>query len=119
MTDEEFVIPKKLIPALKDVVHDLVVGNFAKLEADGRAGRLTASELRQVLEDYGRTFIDLPDEAFEVGGGAVPLANEEETWGVDLDLWTAEEGQSDLTLTMTVRNTDKGIVIEIDDLHAL
>lgn len=119
MTEEEYAIPKKLIPALKDVVHELVVGNFAKLEADGRAGRLSAEDLRQVLEDYGRTFVDLPDEAFEVGGGAVPLANENETWGVDLDLWTKEEGQSDLTLTMTVRDTDKGIVIEIDDLHVL
>ena len=119
MTDEEYAIPKKLIPALKDVVHELVVGNFAKLEADGRAGRLSAEDLRQVLEDYGSTFIDLPDKAFEVGPGAIPLANEEEAWGVDLDLWTAEEGPSDLTLSMTVRDTEKGIVIEIDDLHAL
>jgi len=115
---KEFSIPKKLIPALRDVVHELVVGNFAKLEADGRAGRLSAKDLQQVLEEYGRTFIDVPDEAFEIGD-AYPVENEKDTWAVDLDLWTLEEGRSDLTLTMTVRETDKGIMIEIDDCHML
>lgn len=114
----EFTIPKELIPALRDVVHELVVGNFAKLEADGRAGRLTAKDLQQVLSDYGRTLIDLPDEELNVGD-AFRLENEENAWGVDLDLWTAEEGRSDLTLRMTVRKADKGVLIEIDDLHML
>ncbi|HKY26733.1 MAG TPA: hypothetical protein VJM12_02170 [Pyrinomonadaceae bacterium] len=113
------MIPKELIPALKDLVHELVAGNFRKLERDGRAGRLTAKDLHHVLEGYGRTLIDLPDEAFQIGEAYPIEGKEDQYWAVDLDLWTLEEGRSDLTLTLTVRTTDKGVLTEIDDLHAL
>lgn len=42
-------VPPDLIPALRELVHELVIGNignYAGLEADGRAGRLTAEEIR-------------------------------------------------------------------------
>lgn len=60
----------------------------------------TSNDLQQVLEEYGGTFIDLPDEAFEIGD-AFPLENEKDTCGVDLDLWTLEEGR--------VRDTISGV----------
>ncbi len=48
--------------------------------------------------------------------GAVPRR-----WGVRVDLWTAEEGRSDLTLELTLVEGDGGgePAVEIDDLHVL
>jgi hypothetical protein len=39
-------------------------------------------------------------------------------WSVRFDLWTADEGRSDLTLELTVEETDP-LKIELDDLHVL
>jgi hypothetical protein len=113
------VIPEKLRPALKDLVNELINGNYAKLEADGRAGRLTAQDLKNRLTEYGRTFIPLPDAAFDQGDTYTLVDGDGKSYGVDLDLWTTEEGKSDLTLQLTVRDTGTAIVPQIDDLQVL
>ena len=86
------MIPKKLISSLRDLVHELVIGNFAKLETDGRIGRLNATDLEHVLKRYGRTFIELPDEAFQVDEAYPLKGSKGQSWAVDLPLWTAKEG---------------------------
>jgi hypothetical protein len=47
------------------------------------------------------------------------LKGQPRTWAVALDLWTAEEGRSDLTLSATVTAVGHNIDVEIDDLHVL
>ena len=59
------MIPHKFRRPLKDLVDQLITGNYAKLEADGRAGRLSAEDLKSVLTDYNRTFIPLPESEFD------------------------------------------------------
>jgi hypothetical protein len=107
-----------MVQALKALVHELVAGNFATLAADRRAGRLTAEELANAVANYGRTLIDLPDAAFETAD-VIPLAGQATAWAVDLDLWSVEEGQSDLTLSVTLQLTPDGVLTSIDDLHVL
>lgn len=113
------MIPHKFRRPLKDLVDELIKGNFAKLEADGRAGRLSAEDLKSVLTDYNRTFIPLPESEFDTMEMFPRVKSDGHTWGVDLDLFTEEEGRSDLTLQLTVRDAGEVIVTEIDDLHAL
>lgn len=38
---------------------------------------------------------------------------------VDVPLWTAEEGRSDLTLSLTVHDRDGSVEIAVDDLRVL
>ena len=109
--------PRKLAEPLRRLVHDLVVGAFTELESDGRAGRLTADQLRQALKVYPATLIELPDEALE-SADAYEVVGDANAWAIDLDLWTAEEGRSDLTLEVTARVTPGEIELAIDDLHA-
>jgi len=111
-------IPTQLRPALRSVVDELVRGNYAALERDGRAGRVGAEGLQRAIAEYRRHLIDLPDEAFEVSG-AIEVTNQARTWAVDLDLWTEEEGRSDLTLSATVTETSSGVQVKIEDLHVL
>lgn len=106
------------IEILRILVHDLVLGHFDELEADGRAGRLTADDLRYSVTKYGRTLIDVPDSALETAD-VYALKTDKTTCAVDLDLWTIEEGRSDLTLSVTIQSTSDGVSVTIDDLHVL
>jgi hypothetical protein len=108
----------KFIDPIRSLVETLVNGHFDQLERDGRSGRLSAHELQEALHAYGRTLITLPDEAFRLAE-VYPVKGQNATWAVDVPLWTAEEGQSDLTLSLTVSDSKDGVQLEIDDLHTL
>ncbi|HET8631749.1 MAG TPA: hypothetical protein VFL91_30360 [Thermomicrobiales bacterium] len=114
------VVPPSLMSPLRALVDDLVAGDYAGLVTSGRAGRLTADELARAVRDYGRRLVALPEDAFvpdyvmAYRDGANPTL-----WSIDLTLWTAEEGRSDLTLQVLARETPAGAVITIEDLHVL
>lgn len=120
MEEGEEAVPLQLRPVLRELVHELVVGNFAGLEADGRAGRVRAEDLRLVIARYGRVLGELPEHAFDPRfAGAIPLGGDEAAWAVDVALWTVEEGRSDLTLQTTVWATSRGILARIEDLQVM
>ncbi len=108
----------KFRPSLRSVVDELVKGNFEGLERDGRAGRVGAEGLQRAISEYRRHLIALPEEAFEISD-ALELTTHLSAWAVDLDLWTVEEGRSDLALSATVTEADGDVRVEIDDLHVL
>jgi hypothetical protein len=111
-------VDSKFIAPIRTLVEMLVKGNFDQLERDGRSGRLSSHELKEALQGYGRTLIALPDEAFRLVE-VYPVKGQNATWAVDVPLWTAEEGRSDLTLSLTVSDNQNGVRLEIDDLHTL
>ena len=105
-----------LIEAIRAVVLHLVAQQYDAL-ADRSAGRLSESELRQAVVDYGRTLIPLPDAAWDVD--IVPLATDPNTLSIDVPMWTLEEGRSDLTLSLTATTRGDSYDVVIDDLHVL
>ena len=111
-------IDTKFMDPIRSLVETLVKGQFDQLERDGRSGRLFSHELKEALQAYGRTLIALPDEAFRLAE-VYPVTGQNATWAVDVPLWTAEEGRSDLTLSVTVSDSQDGVRLEIDDLHTL
>jgi hypothetical protein len=114
------LLPKHLIPVLKELTRDLVDGKYLGLERDGRAGRLDASQISWAIQNYGRHLVEPPESAFENAEAVSIKDASAPTWATDFDLWTAEEGESDLTLSVTITEAGSGRVrIEIDDLHVL
>lgn len=111
---------QKLARTLSHVGQLLVAGNYEELARQTNSQRLTADELRQAVLDYGRRIVPPPQEAWSARStveieGAVP-----EAWSVYVDLWTAEEGRSDLTLELTLRDSAQGTYsVEVDNLHVL
>lgn len=111
-------LPTSVQNAISDLVRTIARGEFDQLVRDGRAGRLTSEELARAVSDYGRTIAEaLPREAFELAETYSQPGSS--TVAVDLPLWTVEEGRSDLTLSLTLRNRDGSVDVEIDDLHVL
>jgi hypothetical protein len=79
---------------------------------------LSASELQETFREYGRTIITLPDEVLNLAD-VHAVAGQRVCWAVDVPLWTAEEGRSDMTLSLMISENSDGVQLEIDDLHVL
>jgi hypothetical protein len=120
MSDDTNQVPARFQAAIRHFVDDLAAGRYRQLEADGRAGRLGAKGLRFAVERYGRALIPLPAAAFARGlADAVEVTIRPGQWHVDIDLWTEEEGRSDLTLSLDVIESEDGVLVRADDLHVL
>ncbi|HIC82667.1 MAG TPA: hypothetical protein EYP07_17135 [Kiloniellaceae bacterium] len=104
--------------AIADLVGVLARGAFEDLVRDGRAGRLSAAELKRVIAQYGRRLTELPGSAFDLAD-CYRLEDKPEKLAIDLPLWTVEDGRSDLTLSLTLQRMGSEIALRIDDLHVL
>ena len=88
---------------------------------DYQAGyELTLSEsvpiqdILRVIEEYGCTIIPLPAKAFDM---ALFYQISDKQVDIYIPLWSEEEGQSDLTLSLSCFNNDNKI--KINDLEVL
>jgi hypothetical protein len=79
--------------------------------------RLSAADLQTVIEDYGRSVVLPPKDVHEFVDAVRVVGADKSTWSVRVPLWTLEEGRSDLTLELTIRITESGVLIDLDDLH--
>lgn len=92
---------------LCEIVHCFVAGDFGlakgvagvePLSAD-LAGRMAA-----YVANYGATLLDLPPETWETSVAQWYGTH----WGILVDLWTLEEGRSDLVLDARVVESEDG-----------
>ena len=107
--DEEKAHPVAVAwrPVLREVVRAFVRGDYEL--ADGVPSVLpvpaaTAEQIRKYVADYGATLIELPDAAWETSCAQWM----ENGWEVLVDLWTQEEGPSDLVLHLDVTESGTG-----------
>ena len=70
------------------------------------------------VRDYPATVVSLPEDAWQFAD-AYTVCNDASTWYVRLDLWTAEEGRSDLSLEAEVRETPEGLVVQVENIHVM
>jgi hypothetical protein len=102
--------------ALREVVRRFASGDYGL--STGVAGvspvaSATAEQIRKYVGDYRATLVELPDNSW-----GTSVAQWYGThWELLVDLWTAEEGRSDLVLFCTVREAADGYVITLDSVH--
>ena len=99
-------------PVICDIVCALVRGDY-KLSGCGRHVRLrtpaTAEQMQAYIADYGATLVDLPEETWSTS-----MARwSESQWDVVVDLWTAEEGRSDMILDLRVFEGESGFQFQV------
>ncbi len=112
------MIERRHFEAIQDLVRELARRNFEGLVEAGRVVSLTASEVREAVESYPDRIVELPDEAAAlaevVDHDLVP-----DTKIAYIPVWTAQEGQSDLTLQVWITEVDGGLSVRMYDLHVM
>lgn len=68
-----------------------------------------AEQIKEYIEDYGEELIDLPEETWS---SSVSM-DYGEYWNVLIDLYTKEEGESDLVLNAEVRERGEEYFVDI------
>ena len=102
---------------IRELVNALVTADYATLCAEGWLGRLRPDDVQLCLHEYGATLVAPPPAfidsieryAYQDGSGL----------HLDVPLWTAEEGLSDLTLSLQVLFEGDRPQLQMLDLHVL
>ena len=108
----ELPVPTAWRPVLKDMADALAAGNFALLGVNERVVGVPparATSIRENVGDYGATLANLPEETW---ASSVCIWYEAH-WSVLVDLWTEEEGRSDLVLQVRVTKAGAGHLFEV------
>ncbi len=114
-------MPERWRPVLNSIIDRLVVRDYAGLSRDGFLGFSSDpsdTSIGHWIEEYPATLVKLPGEAWQYSSHG-PLASQPGFWWVTVDLWTAEEGRSDLTMEATVRDDGTTITIQVDNVHVM
>ena len=111
-SENEGPIPSAWRPILTNIVEAFVRHDYRL--ADGVAGVATVSEetatqIRGYIEEYGETLVSLPPESWDTS----VCIWMEGRWDALIDLWTEDEGRSDLVLKVHVSELDSGYVVNL------
>lgn len=100
------------------LVDRLVRGEYSQVLLSAPSSRMSARELEAAVVEYGRRLVSPPH--YELVNVLRVASAERPTWSLVVPLFTEEEGRSDLSLELTVSESEKGCYeISVDDLHAL
>lgn len=98
----------------------LVAGDYGAIERYTHGVRLSGSLMRQAIAESGKTLIMPPDTALNQLDAIEVEQSSPTAWSVRVDLWTAEDGRSDLSLECTlIDQPGPMLAAEVDNLHVL
>ena len=110
--ESELPIATEWRPVFCEIVRALVKGDYALSGCSCRV-RLRkpdiAAHIRAYIADYGATLVDLPEATWKTSI-ALWMGH---FWEVFVDLWTAEEGRSDMVLSVHVSEDASGFQFEV------
>ena len=111
-SENEGPIPSAWRPTFKNIV-DAFVRHDYRL-ADGVPGvapvsEETATQIRTYIQEYGAKLVSLPDESWATSV-CIWMDNH---WNALIDLWTEEEGSSDLVLQVHVSDVGSDPLVTV------
>lgn len=110
--EAERLIPSAWRPTFVRIVDALVRRDYrlqAGVPGVAPVSEDTAAHIRDYVQDYGATLAALPEESWETSLCHWTGSH----WDALVDLWTEEEGRSDLVLEVRVRETDDGCLVNV------
>ena len=99
--DKELPIPVEWRKTLYKVVECLVKNDYqfiSKIPLVSKLPETTLIQIKSYIEDYGEELISLPEDAWD----SSVYVWQRGYWDVLVDLWTRNEGHSDLVLSVRV-----------------
>lgn len=116
----EAKLSHKIENTVKFLVELLVDNRYQDIEDLTKGIRLDATQIRQAIDDYGRTLTRPPESEYSNLDVIEVQGTSPRKWSVRFDLWTEEEGRSDLSIELTLLDSgDDTLNVEIDNIHVL
>ena len=109
-------IPTAWRPVFVEIVAAFANGDYELQSCRSRvalAAPDTSSQVRNYLQVYGATLVALPEESWK-SSVCIWYTNH---WDVLVDLWTKEEGWSDLVLKASVSEAEVGIAVQVQMVY--
>jgi hypothetical protein len=111
---------ERIEATIRQLVSWLVAGDFSAIERYTRGLRLSSQLLQEAVSTYGHKLVMPPASAFDGIDTIQVTGATPKRWSVRFDLWTEDEGRSDLSLECTLIDGDKELLeAEVDNLHVL
>lgn len=110
-------IPTDWRSTLALIVEAIKSSNFPLLESNTNIKPISQSDMKRIrenIEDYGCSIISLPEATWNTSACHWMRGY----WDVLVDLYTIEEGASDLVLSVRVHEQQHGIEYEVMSVHA-
>ena len=111
--DGEQPVPVGWRPVFEQIVHAFVAGDYALaggVDSVEPVPPETARRIAECIDDYGATLVDLSEETWDSSIAQWTGRH----WDVLVDLRTAEEGRSDMSLVADVHENGTGYRIEVE-----
>ncbi len=111
--DDQRPIPTAWRPIFCEIVKSFVHGDYrltGGVPGVARVSKGVAKQIEEYIHDYGETLIELPDKTWK-SSVCIWAGNR---WDALIDLWTEEEGRSDLVLMAQVSESKTGFAFKID-----
>jgi hypothetical protein len=102
---------------IRELIDALVAADYTKIATAGWLGRLRADDLHARVREYGARLVT-PPPTFMDSIEAYPY-KDGSGLHLDVPLWTAEEGLSDLTLSLEVLFQGDDGLLHLHDLRVL
>jgi hypothetical protein len=110
----------QLKSAVMELLDLLIEQNYVGVERLTKGVRLSAQLIESAITTYGRTLAAPPASELDRLDAVQIAGVQPNAWSVRVDLWTEEEGRSDLSLEATFRERSDGTFdVEVDDIHVL
>jgi hypothetical protein len=111
--EEELPIPHVWRPIFKNIVKAIVNKDYKLSLGVNNVNPVsdkTVNQIQEYVEDYGEELLDLPEETWDT---SIYICYGD-YWYVLIDLFTKNEGLSDLVLNAEVREKDNNYVVDIN-----
>lgn len=113
-------IAQRITATVRQLLKWLVTGDFAAIDRHTNGVRLSADLISDAISEYGHKLVMPPPEVFENIDVIEVIGTSPKRWSVRFDLWTEDEGRSDLTLECTLIDSEAGLLeAEVDNIHVL
>lgn len=110
--DNERPVPSAWRPTLTSIVDAFVQGDYRLARGIPDVAPVseeTAAQIQEYIDEYGETLVALPRAAWETS----TCIWMEDHWDALVDLWTEEEGSSDLVLQVRVAEADGHYLVTV------
>jgi hypothetical protein len=110
--EEELPIPHIWRPTFKAIVNAFVEKDYnlsSEIKNVNPISSKTAEQIKEYIEDYGEELTELPNETWD-SSVYICYGN---YWNVLIDLYTKNEGLSDLALNVELREINNEYIVDI------